>query len=707
MGQRKTEGSRGSHNFKKISGVVLQLQHQKARGHRGRKRGEEGEEENPQTARLEETEVVFHVKLGRTLRLLLVSKGVNAHSPFLFCPPLVKVEPVPIGRPEGCWRSFMLHNKGDVAACWQIAASPTEGARIIGNELLALAPHAGVLAARSAVYVHVCLSLAQQGNHVFPLVVKYGKYALEGSSDAVDTEGKTEQTLSFNLATTGYTDTPVAVFGGAEEEDAAAAVPLSALPHAAVSLPLNAKLTLERLVFEPRPFRTFRGHPLSDSPPLPLRLLCTEWKLTSLVNGDASREMRFAWDLSDNQIAQISVFPQQGVLKAGESCLVWICLHVPSFEVKLKQVVCCCLSWADDSKRLLKTDGDYPPAAAAAAAASSSSSKSSSKNMASSRKLTASSARRLCSSQVKRKVQQEITPFIVFVHFCVHARAPPEGKKAVVNACMQAAERQPAFPAASGAPCTLGPPLQAIVQVGEAGSPGRMHAVEGPLFLLIEAETSQLLEKQMQVTHRDPPRLPFIQQPHQAGGGPPRGGFEGALKSGNQAEGPLLTQDGSLSNICKIQEVALQKRLPLPPRVVGDAAATLCNLILNDILGERGTEELLEDLVAEETIPVTTLFLSSCRYTPIHPLGDVSHQQTAATETAAAATIPTTLATTSARDTDSGQCLLFYAEDYRLWSPLAGHFQHIQTSAFQARCAQAAVTAEATAAAAAATERRG
>ncbi|KAL8440805.1 hypothetical protein Emag_007720 [Eimeria magna] len=240
--------------------VVLQLQHQKARDDKERKKEEEEEKnENTQRARLEETEIILHVKLGRTLRLLFISEPVSATSPFLFCPPLVErfalqLDPVPIGRPEGCWRSFVLHNMSAVPAFWQLAASLTKEARLIGNELLALAPNGGVLAARSAVYVHVCLSLAQQGNHVFPLVVKYRKSALEGSADTADTHGKTEQTLSFSLATTGCTDTSEAFSEKTEEEGAAATLPLSSLPHAAVSLPLNAKLTLERLVFEPRPF---------------------------------------------------------------------------------------------------------------------------------------------------------------------------------------------------------------------------------------------------------------------------------------------------------------------------------------------------------------------------------------------------------------------------------------------------------------------
>ncbi|KAL8431328.1 hypothetical protein ACSSS7_005343 [Eimeria intestinalis] len=571
--------------------VVLQLQHQNARGRKERGMGDKGEKENEQGARLDKTEVVFHVKLGRTLRLLLVSEAVNANAPFLFCPPLVKVHPVAIGRPEGCWRSFVLHNKSDVPACWQLTASPTKETRLMGNELVALTPNNGVLGARSAVYIHVCLSLAQQGNHLFPLLVKYKNYALEGSADAANTQGNSEQTLSFDLATTGCTDIPPVGFGVDENY------------HSRVS----------------------------------------------------------------HVLQKISIFPREGVLEAGESCLIWICLHLPSFEMKLKQ---------ETIQRLQHQQQEQQQQQ---------------------RRLTAGSAEKTAPRITQHL--PEIFAIAAAVAAAVAIATPLillslDLQKFVQTrgACIKAAERQRAFPAASGAPCGSISSSEANAKVvGEGCHPQHMHAVEGPLFLLIEAETSQLLEAQMQIIHRNPPLLPFIQQPHRPGAGHPKGWFERAPVDQNQIGYPLLDHGGSFSVSGKIPEIALQKGPPLPPNLVGEAAAALCTFILNDILMERGTEELLEDLIAEETIPFTTLFPKSCRYTPIHPLKNVSHQQITATATGkaaattgAATTAPaTTLLPTSAREIESAQPLLFYADDFRLWSPLAGHFQQIQTSALQ------------------------
>ncbi|KAL8436742.1 hypothetical protein Efla_002174 [Eimeria flavescens] len=650
--------------------VLLQLRH--------RSRGclEGGGGAAAAAAATEEAEVVLQVACGRTLRLALMSAGVHSHAPFLYCPQLVSWEATPIGRYEGCWQTFALQNKGGRGARWRIPSSVFLEAmkKNGGRQLLQVKQAEGMLPAYSEVYVPVCLYPTRVEDYFVPMLVQYAKAAEEEGGETQWEEGQFN-TLAFCLSFSGCTDTSTPPSRSSKFQDSPAP------PHAAVFLPLTAKLTLERIAIHPRPFR------------------CVEWRLTSLTNANATSALLFEWEKPQEiqHLLRVSLSPQKGVLQPGQSALIWISVFLPPREVKLKCLFRCQLTWNCLSPPPIPT-GDLPSDSAAAVAAAAGSSSSSSKKRRL-RRLTATSAAKLCSPQLQEQVQREVVDCMQ--QAAAHARGLPQPTGA--SRALKAEEGGPQGGPHGGPPWGPSPGKTTAAAVPEGpllseggmlAEGGKLHAMRGPLVLLLEASTSQQLEARMQVTHRAPPPSPYIQWPADGGppmqalqeGGPPsrKGSSHTAPQEAPQGpssqQGPLLPPSALSEERVEGPLVDLQGGPPFqgggpapPPELVGQTAVCLLTLMLSDLLAAKQTEELLDDLIGEDPIAATRLFPATCTYTRNRQTHNSQQQLQQEQHAAAAATAARAAAAPA----------LFHANDFFLWSPLAGHFQSVQTNALQ------------------------
>ncbi|OEH78981.1 hypothetical protein cyc_04118 [Cyclospora cayetanensis] len=411
----------------------------------------------------EDTDVplVLQVAQGKAVRLLLRTGGLNPRTPLLYAPPSI----------PGCLQLIELRNESEVPLQWWLPPAICAAAGFMNNgrPLLRFYPSEGFLGPLSAAYLLVSLTPSMAAQYTVPIEVQYKETEKE------ETELKT---LSFCVSFTGCKDASQKACEDSKikkAEDELYSLPISAAPNANVPLPLNAKLSRERIAFPPRPFRS------------------SVHSLTALYNNHPSKTLVFSWNLSCPVLAAIAldVTPLKGVLGPGEDCLFWVTCRLPDAEAKLRALIRCDIIWADDADMSLEESIQTAPKPTDAVVSA---------NFAvlqnqhrQQRRVTASSAASFCCTQIEKCVQKEL------------------------EECTQMAERGPfTGDQPIGEPFLWKEPDE-LLDWHSMGGSRNIHDVGGPLFLLLEAEVSELLEYRARLTHRSPAPLPYVQRPHMDG----------------------------------------------------------------------------------------------------------------------------------------------------------------------------------------------